>query len=245
MTVLNQLKMVDLSNETEELSFEAFADPPEFLMRNRSTVWRSQGLIEGRNTNSTAGQEIGDPQASFEGYAVFLVSGYQYIVLVIIFSRGAPYRQPLRTNYGLLIAIVTNIAFLTMMIFYPPAFLIKFFEMMEPPKAPEEEAESGMQFRLLIFAIIALNFVVSVFVEKFVLERGWICAKTEPSIKQIAKDKEAKKSRSARIWDKITFTPTEYKKFQYYDQVIGSQVAPLIWRAVLDSAPQSNGIITK
>ena len=34
-----------------------------------------------------------DPVASLENFAIFAVSQFQYIILVIVFSKGAPYRE--------------------------------------------------------------------------------------------------------------------------------------------------------
>lgn len=193
-------------------------------------------MIRQAEGGSSSGSSIGDPMACYENYSVFLLSAFQYIILVLIFSRGAPYRQPLRSNYGLLTSIVVNILFIAWMVFWPPAPLSNFFELFEPPMPPEEDGMSGLWFRVTLFAMIVGNFVLSVFVEKFLLERGWICGS---DIKNNARGKKEKpfqlpgnKSRGRRVWEKITCAPTDQKKFQYYEEIIGAQVAPLIWNAV-------------
>lgn len=176
--------------------------------------------------------------ACYENYSVFLCSAFQYIILVLIFSRGAPYRQPLRSNYGLLTSIVLNLAFLALLIFYPPAFLSNFFELFEPPMPPEAEGVSGLQFRVFLFAMIVGNFVLSVFVEKFLLERGWICGRDQVRDKPF--ELAGEKSRGRRLWERVTCAPNAQKKFQYYEHIIGAQVAPLIWNAV-SSGKGNNG----
>lgn len=186
--------------------------------------------IMSREGTSNPGGSIGDPMACYENYSVFLVSAFQYIILVLIFSRGAPYRQPVRSNYGLLSAILINICFLAWLIFYPPDFLSRFFELFEPPMPPEEDGYSGLRFRGFLFAFVVGNFILSVVVEKVLLDGGYICGSDRKRDKpfQLA----AQKSRGQRIWDKVTCAPVEQKKFQYYDHIIGAQVAPLIWNAV-------------
>lgn len=179
---------------------------------------------------SSAGSTIGDPMACYENYSVFLLSAFQYIILVLIFSRGAPYRQPVRSNYGLLTAIVLNIFFLTWLIFYPPQPLSNFFELFEPPWPPEEDGASGVRFRFVLFGLVLGNLVVSVFVEKFLLERGFICGSDRKRDKPYRL--EAEKSRGRKVWDRVSCAPTDQKKFQYYEHIIGAQVAPLIWSAV-------------
>lgn len=179
--------------------------------------------------------------ACYENFAVFLFSAFQYIILVLIFSRGAPYRQPLRSNLGLLVSVVANMAFLVWLIFYPPEPLSNFFELFEPPMPPEEDGMSGLRFRVILFAMIVANFVISVFVEKFLLERGWICGGRKGGDGGGGRGNDGKpfkwqagetKSRSRRLWEKVTCAPVEQKKFQYYEHVLGAQVAPLIWGAV-------------
>lgn len=186
--------------------------------------------MQSESGGSGPGTTIGDPMACYENYSVFLLSAFQYIILVLIFSRGAPYRQPVRSNFGLLFAIVLNLAFLSWLIFYPPEPLSNFFELFEPPFPPEEDGYSGLRFRGLLFAMVLGNAILSVFVEKFLLERGWVCGGDRKREKPFQLVTE--KSRSRRMWEKVTCAPTEVKKFMYYDHIIGAQVAPLIWNAV-------------
>ena len=45
-----------------------------------------------------------DPVASLENFAIFAVSQFQYIILVIVFSKGAPYRESIFKNRPLLVS---------------------------------------------------------------------------------------------------------------------------------------------
>ena len=42
--------------------------------------------------------------ASLENFAIFAVSQFQYIILVIVFSKGSPYREPIFKNRPLLVS---------------------------------------------------------------------------------------------------------------------------------------------
>ena len=46
-----------------------------------------------------------DPVASLENFAIFAVSQFQYIILVIVFSKGSPYREPIFKNRPLLVSL--------------------------------------------------------------------------------------------------------------------------------------------
>lgn len=209
----------------------------ESLLSNATQLLRDSEPSTGGG-GSSAGSAIGDPMACYENYTIFLVSAFQYIILVLIFSRGAPYRQPLRSNYGLLTSIVANLAFITWLIFNPPEWLYNFFELFMPPMPPEADGVSGLQFRVFLFSMIVGNVLLSIFVEKFLLERGWICGSDRVRDKPF--ELAGEKSKGRRFWERVTCAPKDQKKFQYYEHIIGAQVAPLIWSAV-EKKPDVSG----
>jgi cation-transporting ATPase 13A3/4/5 len=90
--------------------------------------------------------------ASYENYAVFSVSAFQYLVLAAVFSQGAPYRQPLRSNIGLMVVLVLGFSFSIFLVLYPPDWLEKFFEFRLPPE---------WKPRFVMLAIAAVYSVVS------------------------------------------------------------------------------------
>ena len=52
-----------------------------------------------------------DPVASLENFAIFSVSQFQYFILVVVFSKGAPYRESILKNIPLLVDLVVLAAF--------------------------------------------------------------------------------------------------------------------------------------
>ena len=101
-----------------------------------------------------------NPVASYENFAVFNISQFQYIILIIAFSKGPPYRQSLYQNFPLVgdIIIVTGFAmFLTVW----PDWWTKCAVEFEQFAGPRED----MTFRWILLSLGAANLVCSVVTE--------------------------------------------------------------------------------
>ncbi|XP_052745334.1 polyamine-transporting ATPase 13A3 isoform X1 [Bicyclus anynana] len=97
----------------------------------------------------------------WENYAIFATSMFQYIIMVIVFSHGSPYRRSVITNKHLMISVIIMTGLCLYITIAPPDWLADFFEL----KMPKD--------RLLSYIIIALasfNFVLSLFFERFIVE---------------------------------------------------------------------------
>lgn len=96
-----------------------------------------------------------------ENYAVFVISCFQYIILAFVFSKGAPYRKTILTNYGFLIAIVINVALTIYLTLGPADWLANFFELVVPPT---------FSFRVYMAAYGLANLLISLFIEVVIIE---------------------------------------------------------------------------
>ena len=106
-----------------------------------------------------------DPVASYENYAIFSVSQFQYIILAIAFSKGTPYRKNMFTNIPLLLFILVLTLFSVYLTLgadldFLHGFFIQ-FELFHPPK---EE----FSFRLLLLGLVAANCLLCLFCESVV-----------------------------------------------------------------------------
>lgn len=100
-----------------------------------------------------------------ENYTIFTISCFQYVILAFVFSKGAPYRKSILTNYGFLAAIILNVAFSIWMTVQPPSQLASVFELVLPP---------DNTFRTYIVAYGALNFILSLLIEVFVIDKLFV-----------------------------------------------------------------------
>lgn len=99
-----------------------------------------------------------DSVGCYENYAVFAVSSFQYITLVICFAKGAPYRKNIFTNRWLLGSLIVMTAVTIYVNIYPFYWLHHLLELVLPP---------SMLFRWLMVAFAAVNFIICMICEDY------------------------------------------------------------------------------
>lgn len=98
----------------------------------------------------------------YENYAIFSISCYQYIILAIVFSKGAPYRKSIFSNYGFLVSIIINTALSILLTLYPPMWLQDLFQLVIP--------QEDITFRAYLVGYGLANFIIALFIEKFIID---------------------------------------------------------------------------
>lgn len=97
---------------------------------------------------------------SFENYAIYTVSQFQYISMAVTFSQGPPYREPIYKNSyffsSVLILTLISIYITT----YPAGWITKLMQLSFPPT---------IDFPLIVLALGLVHFLVSLFLEDFMV----------------------------------------------------------------------------
>lgn len=96
--------------------------------------------------------------AGYENYAVFAVSTFQYITLVICFSKGAPYRKNILSNRFFLASLIITTALTVYVVVHPFDWLSNLMQLKLPP---------SFGFRWLMVAVAAINFVFCMLCERY------------------------------------------------------------------------------
>lgn len=96
-----------------------------------------------------------------ENYTVFILSCFQYIILAIVFSKGAPYRRSIISNYGFLISIVCNIIVTFYLTLIPNDSIADFFGLVVP---------DDLQFRSYLILYGLVNFILSICIELLIVD---------------------------------------------------------------------------
>ncbi|KAA0202259.1 hypothetical protein HAZT_HAZT011879 [Hyalella azteca] len=151
--------------------------------------------------NSTALEENITGQ---ENYAVFCVSQFQYIILAVVFSRGPPYRQPLYTNRyltGALVIMTISSLYITL---WPHDVLVNWLELVMPPA----DDSSAMFFRYQIVIIAAINSLLAMFIEYFIVDY-LMYQKVRPKMHNIEKSKKKFLAIEANLKCDKTWPPLE------------------------------------
>ncbi|XP_066462433.1 polyamine-transporting ATPase 13A2 isoform X2 [Eleutherodactylus coqui] len=126
------------------------------------------------NTTHTAPMNL----PNYENTAVFFVSGFQYLILAVVLSKGYPFRMPLYTNILFLIALLLLLAMMLWITLYPLQFMLSILAL---------KLISDFNFKFVLIGIVAVNFVLALIVET-ALDHGYLSC-----IKKLRKKKEPKK----------------------------------------------------
>lgn len=119
---------------------------------------KSQDWYEPFNATS---KEEKDDVSCVENYTIFTISGFQYVILAIVFSKGAPYRESIFSNYGFIISAILLTAFSIYIALEPAQFLIDIFELILP---------SDFNFRMYLLLYAGIHCVCAIILELFVID---------------------------------------------------------------------------
>lgn len=97
----------------------------------------------------------------YENYTIFIVSCFQYIILAVVFSKGAPYRKSIFTNIGFIASLIVNTIVSIVLAVQPFEWTTNLFQLMYPPDTT---------FRLTLVAFGLCNFTLSMCIEVFLID---------------------------------------------------------------------------
>lgn len=97
----------------------------------------------------------------YENYTIFILSSFQYMILAVVFSKGAPYRRSIFSNIGFICSLVINLAASIVLAVWPWDKFDKLFELRYPP---------DFWFRLSLVALGVANFLISMAVEHYIVD---------------------------------------------------------------------------
>lgn len=113
----------------------------------------------------------------FENYAVYCVSMFQYIAMILVFSKGKPYRNALYTNLWLMLSLLITSAICIYITIWPNQWLVDILELKMPP----------MEGRYAVTVIAAISLFVFWIVEEYLIDlvlAKFILPKCKKSCKQ-------------------------------------------------------------
>lgn len=108
---------------------------------------------------------------SYENYAVFCLSMFQYITLAFVFSKGRPYRKPIYTNTLFTLSLTLTTLICIYITVYPSQWLLTLFELQLPPSFNGRWAILLFALLNLMCSYVAEEIVVGVVLRKFLRVR--------------------------------------------------------------------------
>ncbi|XP_072887917.1 polyamine-transporting ATPase 13A2 isoform X1 [Hemitrygon akajei] len=142
------------------------------------TVTTTQSWFVPANTSSSVNK-----LPNYENTALFCVSGFQYLILATVLSKGQPFRMPLYSNVLFLIALVVLYTIMIFLTVYPLQFIRKILQLM---------FISDIKFKLLLLGLVALQFFLS-FLFEMAIDNGFLNMCKRPLCKKKSSKKLYKK----------------------------------------------------
>ncbi|XP_022117134.1 polyamine-transporting ATPase 13A3 [Pieris rapae] len=97
----------------------------------------------------------------WENTVIFIVTAFQYLIMACVYAKGWPFRQPFCANYYMVITLLSQAFFVTLLLFCPWQGLANWIEV-EVMKASHIEEN---YFRVYILIIPVLHLLIAVGVE--------------------------------------------------------------------------------
>jgi len=102
-----------------------------------------------------------DHLGCYENYTMFAISSFQYIILAFVFSKGAPYRKPIWSNWPLCLTMLINICIVVYLVVYPSKWISDFLQLVVPQ-------DMSFRFIMLLYGLAA--FITHALLEAFVVD---------------------------------------------------------------------------
>ncbi|CAK6955037.1 cation-transporting ATPase 13A2 isoform X2 [Scomber scombrus] len=99
---------------------------------------------------------------NMEDTSVFALSGFQYIIMAVVVTKGYPHKKPLYHNVVFLCLLLILFAVMTWLVVYPTPIIAKYLQLYNI---------SDMEYKLLLVALAALNLLIC-FVAEVLIDLG-------------------------------------------------------------------------
>ncbi|XP_026061849.1 cation-transporting ATPase 13A2-like isoform X2 [Carassius auratus] len=99
---------------------------------------------------------------NMEDTSIFALSGFQYIIMSIVITKGYPYKKPLYYNYWFVGALLVFFALMSWLVLFRHTIIHKVLHLYDI---------NDMNYKLLLVAVAALNFFICYLLE-ILIDRG-------------------------------------------------------------------------
>lgn len=174
------LGLVPLTSLVGQLSIIATTQYLSYLALT-TFPWYVRHTFEGEEANEC-----------WENYAIFTISIFQYVIMVIVFSHGAPYRRSVVTNKRLMVSMMIMTAICVYITVSPAKWLATFLQL----RMPKDTLLS-----YIILALASFNFVIALFFERVIIEH---LMERKQMIPKFLKERHVKKTPHLMIKRQLT-----------------------------------------
>lgn len=129
---------------------------------------------------------------NMEDTSVFAVSGFQYIIMSVVITKGFPYKKPLYHNVLFVCALVFLFALMSWLVLFRHTIIHRVLSLYDI---------TDMSYKLLLVAIAALNFFICFLLEFFIDQGALNCLRN-------LRGKRESKKQYKRLNVQLTETPS-------------------------------------
>ncbi|KAJ8395144.1 hypothetical protein AAFF_G00036000 [Aldrovandia affinis] len=129
---------------------------------------------------------------NLEDTGVFAVSGFQYIIMAVVMTKGYPYKKPLYTNVLFVFVLLVLLGIMSWLVLYPAPILDRLLQLY---------TVTDINYKLLLVALAALNFFTSYLMEVLIDNGVLNCFRT-------LRGKTESKKQYKRLDTLLSDTPT-------------------------------------
>lgn len=141
--------------------------------------------------------------ASYENTAVFTVSMFQYLTEAVIFSKGAPYRRSIFSNF-LFMSILILLLIMSLIISLAP--IIPIYEFLTLRLIPD------IKFRMILVGISLLHFFLAFIFESYVIDSDFLA---NYSAKRKSSKLSLEDEDKMKCYPKRAANQTPYQKIEF------------------------------
>ena len=172
--------------------------------------WPDGGIFEediSYDQEINENDEDGPYQECIDNSSIFYISFAQYLILAVVFCTGKPFKKNIFHNYGMLIFSILGFIYSEYIVFYVDYFTRFFYYSPAYPDDPfvnyyllnnNQKNHHSFPFKYCIMIIIVINFIVSFFIEKFVVSKCYKIWK-KYQMKRIRQNLEMDKDKEADL----------------------------------------------
>ncbi|TSR39560.1 Cation-transporting ATPase 13A2 [Bagarius yarrelli] len=146
---------------------------------------------------------------NMENASVFALSGFQYIIMCIVVTKGYPYKKPLYKNVVFLFVLLVLFAVMLVLILVPNTVFQKILKLY---------SINDMKYNLLLVALAALNFFICFFLEVLIDTCVPNCLR---SLRGKRDSKKQYKRLDAQLAETLSWPPLDQMLYPSQCSVIG------------------------
>ncbi|XP_069096791.1 polyamine-transporting ATPase 13A2 isoform X1 [Pleurodeles waltl] len=132
---------------------------------------------------------------NYENTVIFCVSGFQYLILAVVLSKGHPFRKPFYTNVLFLGVLLFLGALMIWLALYPPQFLETLLQL---------KVINDMNFKMVLLGISALNFITALLLETAIDHGALNCLR---SLRGKQESKKSYKRLEKELCEQLSWPP--------------------------------------